>query len=237
MRTGVEGLNLIKSFEGLELTAYYCPAGVLTIGYGHTDAAGPPKVMLGMQITELEANRILREDLKKYEQAVDKSVRVPLSQNQFDALVSFTFNCGIGALQKSTLLKKLNRGEYDSVPAELMKWNKAGGRELAGLTRRRRAEAKMWRGIDSAQPVAVTESRVAPDKPKPKKTIVQSREANAAAAGGAISLMAAGAEATGHGKQIADSFEIPLVLVLLVLGLVFAAIWYFRRERLEENGE
>lgn len=237
MRTSAAGLDLIKSFEGLELAAYLCPAGVWTIGYGHTDAAGPPKVVPGMTVTRNEAESLLKSDLIKYERAVSSAVKVPLTQNQFDALVSFTYNCGIGALQKSTLLKRLKRGEYDAVPAELMKWNKAGGKELAGLTRRRRAEAKLWRGIDSSQPVEPAQSRLPPDPPKPRKSIVQSREANAAVAGGAVSVLAAGAEATSHSREIADGFEVPIILVLVVLAVVFAGIWWFRRQRLEENGE
>jgi lysozyme len=236
MRTSADGIKLIKDFEGERLGAYLCPAGVWTIGYGHTDAAGPPKVTPGMVITKREAEEILRKDLIKYENAVTQAANVPLKQHQFDALVSLCYNIGPGAFRKSTLVRKLNRGEYDAIPAELMKWNKANGRELAGLTRRRRAEAALWRKIDDA-PVSRDETAVRPDAPKPKKTIAQSREANAAVAGGAMSLLAAGAEATGNTKQIADSFELPLIIVLVVVALVFAAIWWFRRQRLEETGE
>lgn len=237
MQTSADGLALIKTFEGLKLQSYLCPANVWTIGYGHTSAAGPPKVYEGMVITKSEAESILRRDLRKYEEAVDQTIKVPLKQNQFDALVSFCYNIGPGAFASSTLAKKLNRKEYDAVPAELMKWNKAGGKELPGLTRRRRDEAKLWRGIDASQPVLVSEFGASPDAPKPTKTITQSREANAAAAGGAMSLLAAGADATTRFKEIADGFQIPIFAVLILLALVFAAIWWFRRQRLEENGE
>jgi len=237
MKTSPDGLKLIKDFEGKRLQAYLCPAGVWTIGYGHTDAAGPPKVVPGMVITAREADEILSRDIRKYERAVNEAVTVYLSQNQFDALVSFCYNVGTGAFRKSTLVRKLNRGDYGSVPGELMKWNKAGGKELAGLTRRRRAEAALWRKIDESAPVEADEAAAVPDAPKPKKSITQSREANAAVAGGAMSLMAAGAEATGYTKQIADSFELPLIAILIAVALVFGAIWWFRRERLEENGE
>jgi lysozyme len=143
------GLNLIKSFEGLFLTAYYCPAGVLTIGYGHTNMDGvEPRVVKGLRITTEQAEDILRRSLKKYEDAVKRLVKVRLTQSEFDALVSFAYNCGIGALEKSTLLRKLNKGDYACVPAELMKYNKAtvNGKRvvLNGLTRRRKAEGTLW---------------------------------------------------------------------------------------------
>lgn len=237
MRTSPAGASLIKEFEGERLAAYRCPAGVWTIGYGHTDAAGPPKVTPGMRISSQEADRILAKDLTKYEAAVERLVSVPLSQNQFDALVSFAFNCGVGALEKSTLLKKLNRGDYDAVPAELMKWNKAGGKELPGLTRRRRAEAKLWRGIDTAVPVDIDEARAEPDAPKPKKTIAQSREANTAAAIGGTATITAIAEIAPHVESLSQALERPVVLVLLGIAIAAAAIWWFRKQRLEENGE
>lgn len=237
MRTSQAGQNLIKEFEGLRLNAYRCPAGVLTIGYGHTSAAGPPTVTSTMKISQAEAEQMLANDLLRYEVAVEKAVIVPLTQNQFDALVSFAYNCGIGALQKSTLLKRLNRGEYDAVPAELMKWNKAGGKELAGLTRRRRAEAKMWRGIDSRAPVPVEEARTAPDSPKPKKKITQSREANAAAGIAGTATVTAVIEAAPHVQTLTDALGRPVVIVLLVIAAAALAIWWFRKQRLEETGE
>jgi lysozyme len=107
MKTSVEGLNLIKDYEGLRLEAYYCPSGILTIGYGHTG----PDVWVSMVITESEAERLLQQDLAKFEDGVKEFITVPLNQNQFDALVSFTYNVGIGALQNSTLRKRLNAGE------------------------------------------------------------------------------------------------------------------------------
>jgi len=166
MKTSAKGLALIKEFEGLRLAAYLCPANVWTIGYGHTSAAGQPAVYSGMRITEAQADEILRRDLAKYEAAVLRLVKVPLNQSQFDALASFCFNVGEGALGKSTLLRKLNRGEYGAVPSELMKWVRGGGRELPGLVRRRRAEAKLWRDLD-ARPAGPEEARVHPDQPVP----------------------------------------------------------------------
>ncbi len=134
-----KGLDLIKKYEGLSLKAYRCPAGVLTIGYGHTSS-----VAEGDAITEEQAEKLLRADLRAAEDGVQRLVCVALSDNQFAALVSFAFNVGLGALSRSTLLSLLNRGWYDQVPAQLLRWTRAGGRVLAGLQRRRRDEAALW---------------------------------------------------------------------------------------------
>lgn len=139
MKTSQKGINLIKEFEGCQLTAYKCPAGVWTIGYGHTG-----DVKSGMTITEQEAENYLRADLQKFEAGVDKAVKVGITQNMFDALVSFTYNCGIGALQSSTLLKKLNAGDFNGAANEFLKWNKSGSNVLPGLTRRRQAERALF---------------------------------------------------------------------------------------------
>lgn len=139
MRVGEKGLNLIKRFEGLELATYRCPAGVWTIGYGHTKTARP-----GQRITESKAEDLLKEDLKWVERAIEKNVRVDLTQEQFDALASWTYNLGETNLRSSTMLRRLNNGEYDAVPSEMKRWNKSGGRVLKGLVRRREAEAALW---------------------------------------------------------------------------------------------
>lgn len=141
-RINAAGLSLVKQWEGLKNTAYRDVAGVLTIGYGHTSAAGAPTVTPGMAIGDKEAERILKDDLAKFEGRVERFVKVPLTDNQFAALVSFDFNTG--ALDKSTLLKKLNKGDYAAVPVELMKWVNAGGKKVQGLVNRRAAEAGLW---------------------------------------------------------------------------------------------
>ena len=126
-RINAAGLSLVKQWEGLKTTAYRDVAGVLTIGYGHTSAAGAPKVTPGMAIGDKDAERILKSDLAKFEARVERLVKVPLTDNQFAALVSFDFNTG--ALDKSTLLKKLNKGDYAAVPVELKRWfGKSGQR-------------------------------------------------------------------------------------------------------------
>lgn len=139
-----ESLDLIKSFEGLELKAYKDSVGVLTIGYGHTSMAGDPVVKLGMTLTEKEATDLLSSDLLKYEAMVKRNVKVPLNPNQYGALVSFTYNLGEGNLKSSTLLKKVNAGDFTGASKEFQKWNKAGGKVLKGLTRRREAERVLF---------------------------------------------------------------------------------------------
>lgn len=143
-KTGTRGINLIKEFEGCRLTAYKCPAGVWTIGYGHTGTVDGKAVSSGMTITAAKATELLKADLSKYEAAVNSYVTVPINQNIFDALVSFSFNVGSNALKSSTLLKKLNSKDYNGAAAEFPKWNKAGGTVLNGLVRRRKAEQELF---------------------------------------------------------------------------------------------
>ena len=138
------GLDKLKQWEGLKTKAYKDSGGVWTIGYGHTAVAGEPKPRAGMVITAAEAERILLKDLTQYEAAVESLVKVELNDNQFAALVSFVYNIPLVSFKKSTLLKKLNAGNYDAVPTELMKWTKAGGKKIQGLVNRRRAEGYLW---------------------------------------------------------------------------------------------
>ena len=137
----MEGLSLIKKFEGCELEAYQCSAGVWTIGYGHTKGVTPSD-----SISQEEAEQMLVDELHEYESYVNEYVTVPLSQNQFDALVSWVYNLGPANLKASTMLKVLNSGEYEDVPAQIKRWNKAGGKVLEGLIRRREAEACLFQG-------------------------------------------------------------------------------------------
>lgn len=143
MRTGPDGIELIRHFEGCRLNAYLCPAGVWTIGYGHT-----ANVKEGDRVDQEAAEAFLIEDLEKFEQAVTRLVEVPLTQQQFDALVSWTFNLGAGNLAESTLLRKLNNYQYAEVPEQMMRWVRAGGQVLDGLVRRRAAEAALFQNKD-----------------------------------------------------------------------------------------
>lgn len=143
MKISSTGVDLIKHFESCKLTAYQDSVGIWTIGWGHTGS-----VKKGDIWTQGEADNILLNDLDKFEGYVNQYVKVPLTQNQFDALVSWTFNLGPGNLKSSTMLTKLNEKKYDEVPSQLKRWNKAGGKVLRGLERRRNAEAAMFSGED-----------------------------------------------------------------------------------------
>jgi lysozyme len=135
------GMDLIRAHEGCRLKAYRCPAGVWTIGYGHTGA----DVAEGQYITQDEAERILAADVAGFTRAVLSLVHVPINQNELDALVSFAFNVGEGNLRTSTLLRKLNAGDRAGAANEFQRWNKSAGRVLAGLVSRRSDEAELFR--------------------------------------------------------------------------------------------
>ena len=150
MKTSQTGIALIKYFEGVLLKSYICPAGIWTIGIGHTKG-----VKEGMVITETKAEELLKKDLGYFEDHVTELVKIPITQNQFDALVSFAFNVGEGSLRRSTLLKKLNnvitptKKVLENVSNEFLRWNKAKGKDgklkpVTGLTRRRRAERTLF---------------------------------------------------------------------------------------------
>ncbi len=138
-----DGLNLIKQFEGFEPEIYLDAAGLPTIGYGHLIRKGEHK-MFENGISESAAEALLAKDVWTAESGVLRLISVPLTDGQFDALVSFTFNLGSGALQRSTLRRKVNREEHHEVPEQLMRWVWAGGRKLKGLVRRRAAEAELY---------------------------------------------------------------------------------------------
>jgi len=132
-------MQIIKDFEGLRLEAYKCPAGVWTIGYGHTKTAKE-----GMKVTQEQACELLRGDLRYFEEGVDRLVTVKLLEGMREALVSFSFNVGLQALESSTLLRKLNSGDYLGASTEFHRWVYAGGKRLRGLKRRREAEARLF---------------------------------------------------------------------------------------------
>lgn len=144
MKISKVGIDLIKTFEGCSLKAYKCPAGVWTIGWGTTEPINGVKPYEGMVITQQQADDLLIKNLKSYEDAVNKYVTYPINQNQYDALVSFTYNCGCGALKTSILLKKLNAGDIQGAAEQFDLWTKANGQVLNGLVRRRAAEKKLF---------------------------------------------------------------------------------------------
>ena len=143
MKISQEGISLIKKFEGCELEAYKCAAGVWTIGYGHTEGVKPNDEM-----DKESAEELLALDLVVYEKSVSWIITTPMNQHQFDALVSFTFNLGETNLCSSTLRKVLNQEQYNEVPNQIRRWNKANGKVNDGLIRRREAEALLFEGKD-----------------------------------------------------------------------------------------
>jgi lysozyme len=156
MEMSEHGLALLKQWEGFELQEYKDSAGLPTIGVGHlitsSEQASGEIVIDGLPVTyadgltDQQALDLLSQDVKPAEQTVNNGVTVALDQNQFDALVSFTFNIGGGNFKSSTLLKVLNQGQYDQVPDQLQRWNKAGGKVVQGLVNRRENEIKLWNG-------------------------------------------------------------------------------------------
>ena len=145
MKINNAGIQLIKSFEGCFLNAYLCPAKVWTIGYGNTKYQNGTAVKQGDKITQQQAETLLSDILAEFSKGVSKLIKVELNDNQFSALVSFAFNLGLGALGKSTLLKKVNANPNDkTIEQEFQKWVNAGGKKLSGLVRRRASESKLY---------------------------------------------------------------------------------------------
>lgn len=254
MKLSIQGEQLIKEGEGLKLYAYDDknpskpflkgkPKGTLTIGYGHTSAAGEPKVVPGMKITKAEAEQIFRRDVQKFATQVDALVTREVTQNQFDALVAFAYNVGIGAFTTSTLLKRVNAGQFDKVPAEFMKWVNQNGELVPGLVNRRRAEVAVWRGItsDSVAPVSTSV-----DVPQPEKPVSKSRIANASVGVGLMGGLEVANQfntAVATASATHDSVGILTVLtrsptfwIALVILALAAAIWYWRHQMLQETG-
>ena len=139
-QTNQAGLDLIKSFEGLRLTTYKDSVGILTIGYGHTGSDVTPN----LGITAQQAEDLLKKDLNMTETGVSKAVTVQINDNQFAALVAFAFNVGVGNLRSSTLLRLLNSGDYTGAAQQFLVWNKAGGKVVDGLSRRRAVEKALF---------------------------------------------------------------------------------------------
>jgi|688.fasta_scaffold1135373_2 lysozyme len=136
--------NLIKFFESCSLTAYQCPANIWTIGWGSTKYSNGTKVKKGDKITQQQADELFDVMIKEFEAGVKKLVKVKINENQLGALVSFAYNCGLGNLASSTLLKKINASDFDGADNEFKKWNKGGGKVLPGLVKRRLQEAALF---------------------------------------------------------------------------------------------
>jgi lysozyme len=267
-----EGGALVRSFEGClhpidaartQYRPYVCPAGVLSIGFGHTNDNGR-KFTSRDTWTKGECDAEFRADMRRFEAAVRRRVKVALTQHEFDALVSFTYNCGEGNLAKSTLLRKVNAKDFEGAANEFAKWNRGGGRVLNGLTRRRAAEAALFRDGDHA--AAHTSYQAAkhadPDghEPMPQrvdlapgsaKPMAESKIGNtqiAIGAAGAAEAAAKAKDALDQANSIKEgakdlgvldvleqlaSSPMFWVAVAIVVGAGFA--WYWRRQH-AQNG-
>ena len=145
MKISSRGLDLIKDFEGFSSTSYLCPAKIPTIGYGNTFYSDGRKVKLGEQISKTDALKLLEVIANRdFADKIFPSIKVKVTQNQFDAMVSLAYNIGTGAFLKSTLLKKVNAGDFAGASEEFLRWNKANGKEVLGLTRRREREKQLF---------------------------------------------------------------------------------------------
>lgn len=212
LRTTELGLTLIRAFEGCKLKAYKCPAGKWTVGYGHTSAAGGLAVGPTTTLSsKAEAEKLLAADIDRFEDHIETLLAgAEIEDHQFDALVSLAFNIGVGNFAASTVLKKIKARDFDAVPANLMKWNKITDPktkakvESTGLTRRRRAEAALWRGdLEDAETymgISFGPMPQAVEPPAPPKTMAQSKSGNA-------SIVTGGVGATLGVKAILDSVQ------------------------------
>lgn len=236
-RTSEKGIKRLKQLEGEQLKAYRDSAGIWTIGVGHTGR----EVHEGMTITREQSDVLLRTDLHEAEAAVNRLVKVQITDYQFDALVIFVFNIGTHAFANSTLLRKLNAGDYNAVPAELMKWNKitVNGRKVVshGLTNRRAAEVGLWSTHEEAAP---SSTRVTAPSPKP---LARSRtqQGNALALTGTTgaSAMELASSAKDGADQLSFLAEYSNTIKWLFIGMTLAGIilsFYGRWRLSKEEG-
>lgn len=239
MRISQAGLDLITSFEGYhrklpngDCTTYRCPANVLTIGFGCTEG-----VEEGMVWTRKQAEEAFRNELVKHEKAVDRLATVELNQNQRDALISFSYNCGTGALSKSTLLKKLNAGDFEGAARQFASWNKGGGRVLPGLVRRRAAEAALFRKPVEASPEPDMPQAVdvPAEAPEGSRKLATASSGEATATAGLVALAGAGiSEVMGYSGQalalVKDYGLLVALAALIVMLVVCAMIKHFTRQ-------
>lgn len=197
-------IDILKQLEGFRATPYKCSAGVWTIGYGHSSSIDT-RALSNKEITEEEATEILRQDISRFESVVKSNVTVPLTEAQLAALTFFCFNIGSYAFKKSTLLKKLNSEDYDSVPSELLRWTKVGGKPSVGLSNRRHREIELWLEDTSLQEDAAYNPRPHTDMSLPHKDFAVSGTT------AAVGLLA---DRTGNGV-LQWTFAI-LIIVLFV---------------------
>lgn len=206
------GLDLIKSFEGLELKAYQDSVGVWTIGYGHTEG-----VKRGDVITRVEAERIFEEDINKFAASVESLIHHAVTENQFAALVSLAFNVGIGNFTKSTLLKMVNSGHPQAAAEQFLVWNRAGGQVLNGLTRRRKAERALFLDKPLERVAATDDIQQEEDRPEPDSSPPLPQESPAPTqqvdAGGAATQVVVQPNALDSAPVVSNPFDEPIKIL------------------------
>jgi len=240
MKTSAKARSLIMKYEGFRGTTYRCPAGVLTIGYGHTSAAGKPQVTAGMKITRKEAEDILANDLVKYERAVAQGLKVEVAQEQWDAMVSLCYNIGPGAFLRSSVLKATNKRQWADAARRFALWNKAGGRVLPGLIRRRAEEAAMYASAQPKEKIAEAEGQ-ALDAPvgrslgKSRMSLAGSAQVltGVAVASGSVAEIKANVGAITDGVSI-----VPVALLAAAAVIIIGGAWvvYDRHLKSVEDG-
>jgi lysozyme len=216
-------VDLVKEFEGFEARAYKCPAGVWTIGYGTTAAAGVGIVPVdGMTITATEAEGYLQDALSKFSNAISMEISAPINENEYGAFVSLAYNIGPGAFKKSSALRHFNAGNKAAAADAMLLWNKAGGKVLAGLVRRRAAERALFlTPVGATTQPAIRDTRIVPDAPR--ESAAQSTTVQASAVqivSGAGAGVAAVATLDGHAQIVALAFAGVITL---------AALWILRQ--------
>jgi len=225
MKMNVKGIGLIIEFEGFRSAAYLCPAGVWTIGFGFTKGVKP-----GDKMTRSEAAERLKRELVEYEQGVLLACTSPPNENEFSAMVCFAFNVGIAGFKKSTVLKRHNEGDKEAAARAFGLWNKAGGKTLPGLTRRRMAEAALY-----LEPVAIAEVEM-PQAIDPEKPMTASTINRASVVAGGTASIAAVTQTLGAINQVKAEVNtmgdwlVPALLVAVV-GLCAFVVW----ERLKQR--
>jgi lysozyme len=229
-----QGLSMLRRLEGCRCRAYKDSAGVWTIGYGHTSMAGPPPVKPGMRISRREADAILARDVAGFARGVASLLDVPLSDGQFSALVSFAYNIGLENFRKSSVLRAVNSGNFESVPRRLSLWVKAGGRVLPGLVSRRAAEAAMFIAATPAASEPAAADAFAPRRdeiePLPGTPMRRSSTGFAAIVSGLAGV--ASSIAAGFG-ELAGAVNGRVFVLLAAIVIVAAALWILKERRLK----
>ena len=223
-------VDLVKEFEGFEAKAYKCPAGVWTIGYGTTAAAGVGIVPeAGMVIGKTEAEGYLHAALEKFSQQIAPAIKAPINENEFGAFVSLAYNIGAGAFKKSSALRHFNAGDKGKAADALTMWNKVGGKVLAGLVRRRTAERALFlTQVGEMLPKQAKDTNITPDAPR--ESAVQSTTVQASAVQ-IVSGAGAGIAAVGALDGTAQ------IVAMVFAGVIVVAALWIMRERLRKWAE